>query len=43
MGKSHFDGDKLLKGAIDGFRIYNRVLTQSEISCLKDENNCIII
>lgn len=40
MGKSNFHKDKYFKGAIDGFRIYERVLKPSEAKCLGDKNNC---
>lgn len=40
IGCSHFDGDPPLRGSIDAFRVYNRVLTASEITCLKDKENC---
>lgn len=40
MVKSNFDFDPYFKGSIDGFRIYDRVLSEKEIKCLSNKNNC---
>jgi hypothetical protein len=34
LGRSHFTNDAYLNGAIDDFRVYNRVLTEGEIRSL---------
>lgn len=40
MGKSNFANDPFFKGSIDGFRIYDRVLSPEEANCLGNKINC---
>lgn len=40
LAKSNWTGNGYFKGAIDEFRVYDRIISENEITCLSEKYGC---